>query len=251
MGAKCAAQLMEPDTGTATCSSGTDARWHETDGHLHEFWWVGMVHSVYSGRWWIDHCIGYQGKYLTPDLLTVRFDLCFQYSDNILKGFATSLSIVLSSVASVALFNLRITPPFLAGSAVVLGATWMYNAAGEPKDHEKESTRAIQTSGRENLPFLNRCSMENRKSADFEPYPLDGTSESEDGCNISLVAPVESHEPLLGHPHGVGSSRAGCRHSQKPSVSGRLLEKVSGMVGGNAASTSGHEYPNDEKGREI
>jgi Nucleotide-sugar transporter len=237
---------MEPNTSTTTCSCGTDARWHETDRHVREFWRVGVVHSAYAGRWWTDHCIGYQGKYLTPDLLTIRFDLCFQYSDNILKGFATSLSIVLSSVASVALFNLQITPPFLAGSAVVLGATWMYNAPDEPKDHENESTRAIRTGGRENLLLLNRCSMENRKSADFEPYPLDGASESEDGCNISLVAPVESHEPLLGHPRGVGSSSAGSRHSQKPSMSGRLLEKVSGMVGGDAASTSGYD---DEKGR--
>jgi hypothetical protein len=157
----------------------------------------------------------------------------------------------LSSVASVALFNLQITPPFLAGSVVVLGATWMYNAQEESKDHEKDLTRVIQTNGRENLPLLDRCSVENRKSADFEPYPLDGASESEDGCNISLVAPVESHEPLLGHPRDVGSSRAGSRHSQKPSMSGRLLEKVSSLVGGNGASTSGHEYPDDEKSRGI
>jgi hypothetical protein len=240
---------MEPNTGAATCSRGFDARRHEADRHVREFWRVGVVYSVHASRWWIDHCIGYQGKYLTPDLLTMKFDLSFQYSDNILKGFATSLSIVLSSVASVALFNLQITPPFLAGSAVVLGATWMYNTPDEPKDHENESTRAIRISGRENLPLLNRSSMENRKSADFEPYSIDGASESEDGCNISLVAPIESHEPLLGHPRGVGSSRAGYSHSQKPSMSGRLLEKVSNIVGGSGASTSGHAYPSDEKSR--
>ncbi|KAI0797463.1 nucleotide-sugar transporter-domain-containing protein [Abortiporus biennis] len=53
--------------------------------------------------------------------------LVIKYSDNILKGFATSLSIVLSFLASVALFGFRITPSFVIGSTTVLVATWMYN----------------------------------------------------------------------------------------------------------------------------
>ncbi|EDR03208.1 uncharacterized protein LACBIDRAFT_152799, partial [Laccaria bicolor S238N-H82] len=50
-----------------------------------------------------------------------------KYSDNILKGFATSLSIVLSFLASVALFDFHITPSFIIGASTVLGSTWMYN----------------------------------------------------------------------------------------------------------------------------
>jgi UDP-sugar transporter A1/2/3 len=50
-----------------------------------------------------------------------------KYSDNILKGFATSLSIILSFLASVALFDFRITPSFIFGATMVLVATWMYN----------------------------------------------------------------------------------------------------------------------------
>ncbi|PSR77588.1 hypothetical protein PHLCEN_2v7778 [Hermanssonia centrifuga] len=53
--------------------------------------------------------------------------IVIKYSDNILKGFATSLSIVLSFLASVALFGFRITPSFVIGSTTVLIATWMYN----------------------------------------------------------------------------------------------------------------------------
>ncbi|TFK36340.1 nucleotide-sugar transporter-domain-containing protein [Crucibulum laeve] len=53
--------------------------------------------------------------------------IVIKYSDNILKGFATSLSIVLSFLASVALFNFRITPSFVIGASTVLAATWMYN----------------------------------------------------------------------------------------------------------------------------
>ncbi|KIK57732.1 hypothetical protein GYMLUDRAFT_172500 [Collybiopsis luxurians FD-317 M1] len=53
--------------------------------------------------------------------------LVIKYSDNILKGFATSLSIVISFLASVALFDFRMTWPFIVGSVIVLNATWLYN----------------------------------------------------------------------------------------------------------------------------
>jgi solute carrier family 35 (UDP-sugar transporter), member A1/2/3 len=53
--------------------------------------------------------------------------LVIKYADNILKGFATSLSIVISFLASVALFNFQITVTFVLGSLVVLVATWLYN----------------------------------------------------------------------------------------------------------------------------
>ncbi|KAJ3576232.1 hypothetical protein NP233_g550 [Leucocoprinus birnbaumii] len=50
-----------------------------------------------------------------------------KYSDNILKGFATSLSIVLSFLASVVIFDFRISWSFVIGASTVLTATWMYN----------------------------------------------------------------------------------------------------------------------------
>lgn len=56
--------------------------------------------------------------------------LVIKYADNILKGFATSLSIVISFLASVALFDLPLTFTFALGATVVLAATWMYNQSG-------------------------------------------------------------------------------------------------------------------------
>lgn len=56
--------------------------------------------------------------------------LVIKYADNILKGFATSLSIVISCLTSVALFNFPLTLPFTLGAGVVLVATWMYNQPG-------------------------------------------------------------------------------------------------------------------------
>ena len=50
-----------------------------------------------------------------------------KHADNILKGFATSLSIVISFIASVILFDFTVTPVFVLGACVVLGATFLYN----------------------------------------------------------------------------------------------------------------------------
>lgn len=52
--------------------------------------------------------------------------LVVRYADNILKGFATSLSIILSCVASVFLFDYSITLTFSAGALLVMGAIYLY-----------------------------------------------------------------------------------------------------------------------------
>ena len=62
--------------------------------------------------------------------------LVIKYADNILKGFATSLSIVISSLASMALFHFQLSVTFALGSLVVLIATWMYN---QPECSSKET----------------------------------------------------------------------------------------------------------------
>ncbi|KAL1916394.1 uncharacterized protein VTP21DRAFT_5585 [Calcarisporiella thermophila] len=49
-----------------------------------------------------------------------------KYADNILKGFATSLSIILSSVISCYLFNFHLSFQFCVGAAIVMLATALY-----------------------------------------------------------------------------------------------------------------------------
>ncbi|KAK4058589.1 hypothetical protein OIO90_000033 [Microbotryomycetes sp. JL221] len=53
--------------------------------------------------------------------------LVIKYSDNIMKGFATSLAIILSFCAGVILFDFQVTTSFLVGTVVVVGATYLYN----------------------------------------------------------------------------------------------------------------------------
>ncbi|XP_055520996.1 UDP-galactose translocator [Leucoraja erinacea] len=58
--------------------------------------------------------------------------LVVKYADNILKAFATSISIVLSTVASVQLFGFAIDLPFAAGAALVILAVYMYSLPKAP-----------------------------------------------------------------------------------------------------------------------
>lgn len=82
----------------------------------------GLITSLFQnfGPWaWATVVIQVVGGLVTA--------MVIKYSDNILKGFATSLSIVLSFLASIALFDFQITFTFILGSVVVLIATWLYN----------------------------------------------------------------------------------------------------------------------------
>ena len=56
-----------------------------------------------------------------------------KYADNILKGFATSLSIILSCIASVFLFDYVISLKFTVGAALVIVAIYLYGRPSPPK----------------------------------------------------------------------------------------------------------------------
>ena len=50
-----------------------------------------------------------------------------KYADNVLKGFATSISIILSAVISAMYFNdVNVNTAFLVGSLVVLASVYLY-----------------------------------------------------------------------------------------------------------------------------
>jgi UDP-sugar transporter A1/2/3 len=82
----------------------------------------GSISTLFDnfGPWaWATVAIQVIGGLLTA--------LVIKYSDNILKGFATSLSILISFLASIALFDFRLSFNFLTGSLLVVCATWLYN----------------------------------------------------------------------------------------------------------------------------
>lgn len=56
-----------------------------------------------------------------------------KYADNILKGFATSLAIVISCVASIYLFGFQLTLQFAIGAAFVIFSVFLYSYVPKPK----------------------------------------------------------------------------------------------------------------------
>ncbi|TKA71093.1 hypothetical protein B0A55_08342 [Friedmanniomyces simplex] len=59
--------------------------------------------------------------------------LVVNYADNIAKNFATSISIIVSFLASVVFFDFQITSTYLLGTSIVLVATYLYNTAPDDK----------------------------------------------------------------------------------------------------------------------
>ena len=75
--------------------------------------------------------------------------LVVRYADNILKGFATSFSIILSAVASVYLFDYHITLTFTIGASLVILAIYLY---GMPQGSSLPQT--LSSTQSEKKPFL-------------------------------------------------------------------------------------------------
>ncbi|XP_053280885.1 UDP-galactose translocator [Pleuronectes platessa] len=55
-----------------------------------------------------------------------------KYADNILKGFATSFSIIVSTVMSIYLFSFHVDMLFTVGAGLVIGAVYMYSLPKAP-----------------------------------------------------------------------------------------------------------------------
>ena len=65
--------------------------------------------------------------------------LVVRYADNILKGFATSLSIILSCLASIPLFSYSLSVKFVIGTVLVVAAIYLY---GRPQQQPQKLTPA-------------------------------------------------------------------------------------------------------------
>lgn len=158
--------------------------------------------------------------------------IVIKYSDNILKGFATSLSIVLSFLASVALFDFSITPSFIIGALTVLSATWMYN---QPTTETSSTTASSPTSSSSiaKEPSLSTT----LKSAENDPEPLSLSS----GKSTPLYPVTPNDIAILGQfVRRKSGGLSGSRNSSTASLSGLIgLGSPSGGNGnGNSSRTA-------------
>jgi len=117
--------------------------------------WSSSPDPIANPSWFPWHLFKNFGAWAWATVLVQVFGglvtaVVIKYSDNIMKGFATSLSIVISFLASVALFNFSLTVPFVVGSAVVLGATWMYNQPTPTPKADVVAPEALSLQGLKN-----------------------------------------------------------------------------------------------------
>ncbi|KAG8804527.1 hypothetical protein FRC17_005950 [Serendipita sp. 399] len=146
---------------------------------------IDQMFANFSGWAWCTVFTQVLGGLLTA--------LVIKYADNILKGFATSLSIILSFLLSVIIFDQRLTTSFAVGATIVLGATWMYNSP-DTKEAVQKDVRIADHNGE---PFTLFDEQDIRKS-------MEGNQKEDDS---PLTSPLESDEPLLGHTNGASASR--------------------------------------------
>jgi solute carrier family 35 (UDP-sugar transporter), member A1/2/3 len=93
----------------------------------------GFFHG-YNGIVWIVVLLQAGGGILVA--------IVVKYADNILKGFATSLSIIMSCIASYFLFNFVVTLNFAIGAALILCAVYVYgNEANKPSGVSNSSNK--------------------------------------------------------------------------------------------------------------
>ncbi|KAI5817391.1 nucleotide-sugar transporter-domain-containing protein [Pyronema omphalodes] len=91
----------------------------------------------YNGVVWMAICFQAFGGIIVA--------LCVNYADNIAKNFATSISIIISCVASVWFFEFVVTINFIIGAIIVLFATWLYSKPDAPPAKETQYIPLQQT----------------------------------------------------------------------------------------------------------
>ncbi|KAJ2932885.1 hypothetical protein H1R20_g4206, partial [Candolleomyces eurysporus] len=111
-----------------------------------------------------------------------------KYADNILKGFATSLSIILSFAASVALFHFRVSGTFMLGSSIVLASTYLYN-----KPATDRTLRAPSPFENDKWNMEPSEKVKEEPEAPSSPPPLRVTLTSPCGSTSSLSTLVTTH----------------------------------------------------------
>lgn len=132
------------------------------------------------------------------------------FSDNIMKGFATSLAIVLSFVAGIILFDFQVTTSFLVGTVIVVGATYLYNApdakTSRPNTYQLNSVNSTSptSSGRHFIPAVS-SSPPNRLYSHHVQAPSLSQGGSQSGQTALRSGPFQASPPTYRRTANVGS----------------------------------------------
>ncbi|KAH8925734.1 nucleotide-sugar transporter [Atractiella rhizophila] len=123
--------------------------------------------------------------------------LVIKYADNILKGFATSLSIVLSFIAGAILFDAEITFGFLLGTAIVLSATYAYNLPD------------AQKIGRPGKGLIEKDELEKSTEKRLRLNGFGGNASARNSMEINTGRGTQRHVSMPQLVNGIGSAVIG------------------------------------------
>ncbi|KAJ2904667.1 nucleotide-sugar transporter [Zalerion maritima] len=115
----------------------------------------------------------------------ILVSLVLNYADNILKNFATSISILISFVCSIVIFEFEATFSFLVGMVLVLGATFLY---GNP---ERKRTRP---------PPISIGSFERRVGGGSGTTPFSETPSTGKYLSVEPLQAVSTSRPSSPNP---------------------------------------------------
>ncbi len=112
---------------------------------------LGLLFSVFTILWKDSAKIEQNGFYFGYDWVAssiifiqavggLAVSVTVKYADNILKGFATSASIVISCIASIFLFNFQLSFQFCLGAGLVMIAVYIYSKFTLQPIHKGVST---------------------------------------------------------------------------------------------------------------
>ena len=109
---------------------------------------IAMVTSDFQTIWKADGISGFFQGYTILTWLVISNQALggllvatvVKHADNILKNFATSVSIILSSVISFYFFDFQPTLVFILGALLVTAATFIYGSADGKKRHQPSSS---------------------------------------------------------------------------------------------------------------
>lgn len=168
--------------------------------------------------------------------------LVIKYSDNILKGFATSLAIVLSFIAGIILFDFQVTTSFVLGTLIVIGSTYLFTSAdSSPSRGPILSSRPSSIS----IPPPSNGSRHQAHSSIDYSAPLSPTSsqfESSPALNHQRFYQNGAPSPPMFRRNGnshIGSSGPSIENG----ISGLGISEQSGGSGPGSAHDSGSESP--------
>ncbi|KAG4029117.1 hypothetical protein MFRU_017g00540 [Monilinia fructicola] len=126
--------------------------------------------------------------------------LCINFSDNIAKNFATSISIIISFIFSVWFFDFKVSLNFILGTSIVLFATWLYSGP----ERKRNRPPPINIASYEKTTIDNGFTPkyeEDRSSLTLDP--LSGLKGPGAGASLSTSRPSS---PMRHHSRS-GSSR--------------------------------------------